>query len=118
MQLTKMKCVACEGGEPPLSAEEIQRLLPAVPSWTVATVDGHPSLGKSFTFKNFVESVDFVNLVKDIAEGEGHHPDVNIHWGTVRIENWTHATGGLHTNDFILAAKIDAALAARPSEIP
>jgi len=114
MELTKMRCVACEGGEPPLPDREIEALLPSVPGWTVTTVDGHPSLGKTFRLKDFAASVDFVNLVRDVAEGEGHHPDVNIHWGTVRIENWTHATGGLHTNDFILAAKIDAALRRSP----
>lgn len=113
MELTKMKCVACRGDEPPLQQDEIATLLPMVPDWNVSTMNGHPSLGKTFSFKNFVESVDFVNRVKDIAESEGHHPDVNIHWGTVRLENWTHVTGGLHTNDFILAAKIDQALAKR-----
>lgn len=107
MDLTKLKCVACEGGEPPLTAEEIEALKPQVPTWEVHTVDGHPSLGKTFTFKDFVGSIDFVNKVKDVAEGEGHHPDLSIHWDTVRVENWTHATGGLHQNDFILAAKID-----------
>jgi 4a-hydroxytetrahydrobiopterin dehydratase len=112
MELTKKKCVPCEGGEPPLSPEAIAKLQPHVPDWEVHTVDGHPSLGRTFKFKNFVESVDFVNKVKDVAEAEGHHPDVNIHWGTVRLENWTHATGGLHENDFILAAKIDRVAAA------
>ena len=105
--LTKLRCVACEGGEPPLRPEEIEALKPQVPDWEVTTVDGHPSLGKTFRFKDFLESIDFVNQVKDVAEAEGHHPDLFIHWNTVRVENWTHATGGLHQNDFILAAKID-----------
>lgn len=107
MELTNLRCVACEGGEPPLTPAAIRDLLPQVPGWTVSTVDGHPSLGKTFTFSDFATSVEFVNRVKDVAEAEGHHPDVSIHWGTVRLENWTHATGGLHQNDFILAAKID-----------
>lgn len=105
--LVKMRCVACEGGEPPLKPEEISRLQPQVPTWKVTTVDGHPSLVKTFEFKNFAESIDFVNRVRNVAEAEGHHPDVHVHWGTVRLENWTHATGGLHTNDFVLAAKVD-----------
>ena len=107
MDLVQKKCVPCEGGEPPLKQDEIEKLKAQVPDWEVTTVDGHPSLGKTFKFKNFVGSIDFVNKVKDIAESEGHHPDVNIHWDTVRLENWTHATGGLHENDFILAAKIN-----------
>lgn len=107
MDLIQKKCVACEGGEPPLQPAEIKKLQPQVPDWQVTTVDGHPSLGKTFTFKDFVDSIAFVNKVKDIAESEGHHPDVHIHWNQVRLENWTHATGGLHENDFILAAKIN-----------
>ncbi len=107
MELLKKKCVPCEGGEPPLKPEEIQKLQPQVPEWSVETVDGHPSLVKTFTFKDFAGAIDFVNQVKDVAEDEGHHPDLHIHWNTVRVENWTHATGGLHENDFILAAKID-----------
>lgn len=106
-QLTNMRCVACEGGEPPLPPEEIARLQPQVPTWTVTTVDGHPSLVKTFHFKDFAASIEFVNTVTAIAQHEGHHPDLHIHWGDVRVENWTHATGGLHTNDFVLAAKID-----------
>ena len=109
-----MKCVACEGGEPPLKPEEIKALQPQVPDWEVMTVDGHPSLGRTFMFKDFVGSVDFVNKVKDVAESEGHHPDVQIHWNKVRLENWTHATGGLHQNDFVLAAKIDQLMANQP----
>ncbi len=81
--------------------------MPQLPDWKVRTVDGHPSLGKTFRFKDFSEAIDFVNRVRDVAEAEGHHPDVHIHWSQVRVENWTHAIGGLHRNDFILAAKIE-----------
>ncbi len=105
--LLSKKCVPCEGGELPLKSEEIDKLLPMVPDWTVRTVDGHPSLTRTFMFKDFAGSIDFVNRVKTVAEGEGHHPDLHVHWNAVRVENWTHATGGLHLNDFILAAKID-----------
>ncbi|MBI4425960.1 MAG: 4a-hydroxytetrahydrobiopterin dehydratase [Candidatus Kerfeldbacteria bacterium] len=105
--LAGKKCVPCEGGEPPLRPDQIDQFRPQVPDWHVETVDGHPSLVKTFTFKDFVGSIDFVNKVRDVAEGEGHHPDLKIHWNKVRVENWTHATGGLHENDFILAAKID-----------
>lgn len=107
-ELERAKCVPCEGGEPPLTPEQVQLLLPSVPGWVSMAVDGHPSLVRVFTFKNFAESVMFVNRVNEVAEAEGHHPDVTIHWGTVRLELWTHATGGLHRNDFILAAKISS----------
>lgn len=112
MDLTQKRCVPCEGGEPPATDGEIQQLLKAVPGWTVTEVGGIKRLTKTFTFKNFVESIAFVNKVKDVAETEGHHPDLHISWNTVRAENWTHAIKGLHENDFILAAKIDALLKA------
>jgi len=108
MDLIKKRCIPCEGGEPALTPEEIAKLLPQVPEWEATEVDGHPSLVKTLKFKDFVGSIDFVNKVKDIAESEGHHPDLHIHWNKVRVENWTHAIGGLHENDFILAAKINA----------
>lgn len=107
MDLAQKRCVACQGGDPALTPGEIAKLAPHVPGWMVTIVDGHPSLQKTFKFKDFVGSVSFVNAIKDIAEAEGHHPDLHIHWNQVRVENWTHATGGLHQNDFILAAKID-----------
>lgn len=106
-ELLRKKCIPCKGGESPLEPEEIEKLLPMVPDWAVTAVDGHPSLTKTFRFKDFVGSIDFINKVKDVAEREGHHPDLHVHWNEVRVENWTHATGGLHQNDFILAAKID-----------
>ncbi len=106
--LLHRQCVPCEGGEPPATAEEIQRLLKNVRDWTVVDVDGVKRLTRTFMFKNFVGSVDFVNRLKDVAEAEGHHPDLHISWNKVRVENWTHAIKGLHQNDFILAAKIDA----------
>lgn len=107
MELLKRKCVPCEGGEPPLKQEQITEMLTQVPKWRVETVNGHPVLTKTFPCKDFVGSIVFVNKVKDVAEAEGHHPDLKIHWNKVRVENWTHAIGGLHENDFILAAKID-----------
>ena len=70
-------------------------------------------LAKSFKFRNFVEAVDFVNVVTPIAEAEGHHPDLFVKWGEVRVSLWTHVVGGLSENDFILAAKIDQAAARR-----
>lgn len=107
MDLTKQRCVPCHGGEPTATDDEIQSWLLQVPGWKVIEVDGIKRLTKTFKLKDFVDSIAFVNKVKDIAEAEGHHPDLHISWNKVRVENWTHAVKGLHENDFILAAKID-----------
>ena len=102
--LQMQHCVPCEGGEKPLGEAEIQDYLKVVPDWKV--VPG-PRLVRAFRFRNFKEAMEFVNRMAAIAEAEGHHPDFFVHWNEVRVELWTHATGGLHLNDFILAAKID-----------
>ena len=104
--LAQKHCVPCEGGTPPLDASHIQRLLTQVVGWEVE--DGK-QLTKRFAFPNFVAAVDFVNKITPIAEAEGHHPDLFVKWGEVRVMLWTHAAGGLTENDFILAAKLDAA---------
>lgn len=102
--LTDKKCVPCEGGVPPLTREESERLLRQVSGWTL----NGPRLAKEFKHKNFVAAMEFVNRVADLAESEGHHPDIHVHYHIVGLEIWTHAIGGLSENDFILAAKIDA----------
>ena len=107
--LDKKSCVPCQGGVPTLSDAEITSLRPNVPDWAVKEVEGMKRLEKTFEFKDFVEAMKFVNIIAEVAEGEGHHPDIHIHWNQVRIEIWTHKLGGLHENDFILAAKIDHA---------
>ncbi|MDP2676225.1 MAG: 4a-hydroxytetrahydrobiopterin dehydratase [bacterium] len=107
--LTQKKCVPCEGGTPPLKKENIEEFHRQVPGWAVA--DNHRKISRDFKFKDFKEALAFVNKVGDIAETEGHHPDILIHsWNKVSIELWTHAIGGLSDNDFIMAAKIDALL--------
>lgn len=106
--LTKKICVACEGGEPTLTPEEVQKYLPQVPGWEVLE---DKKLRREFTFKDFKEAMAFVNKVADLAEQEGHHPDILIYgWNHMRIETSTHAIGGLSENDFILAAKINQLL--------
>ena len=102
--LRARRCVPCEGGVPKLGSEEIARLKPQVPAWTV---DGD-RLRRKLVFKNFVEAMRFVNRMADVAEAEGHHPDFSVHYREVEVSVWTHAIGGLSENDFILAAKIDA----------
>lgn len=97
-------CVPCEGGALPLMRDESAKLLEQTPGWTIAP-DGL-SLSREFTFKNFLEAMDFANKITPIAESEGHHPDLSIGWGKVTVSLMTHAIGGLSENDFILAAKI------------
>lgn len=109
----------------PFTLDEIERYMIDVPGWNL-TSDEDPSEGlvnanpekeqalngariyKEFKFKDFIGAINFVNLVADIAEMEGHHPDIHINYNKVLLELWTHAIGGLSENDFILAAKIDA----------
>ncbi len=103
--LAKKHCKPCEGGMPPATKEEAEILLKRVADWRLSP-DGK-TIERSFKFKNFAEALDFVNKVGAIAEEEGHHPDIGLHWGRVEISLTTHAIGGLSENDFILAAKID-----------
>lgn len=103
--LSSKKCVPCEGGMPPLLREEAERLLSQTLGWKIAD---DKKILREFSFKNFKEAMIFVNRVADLAEEEGHHPDIMIHgWNKVRLELSTHAIGGLSENDFIVAAKIN-----------
>jgi len=106
MDLSKKRCLPCEGGIPPLGEAEIARLLPEVPGWVVR--DGR--LARTFHFENFRQAMAFLNRVADEAEAEGHHPDFSVHYRRVDMQIWTHAVGGLTENDFILAARIDRLL--------
>jgi 4a-hydroxytetrahydrobiopterin dehydratase len=102
--LSEKTCVPCRGGVPPLTAAEIAPLQKETPAWTVAN---NHDLSREFQFKNFKTALDFVNAVGRIAEEQGHHPDIYLAWGKVRVEIWTHKIDGLTESDFILAAKID-----------
>ncbi len=90
-----------------MTTAEVEPLLGQLEGWRLETDGGHQQLVKQFKFKDFLAAVDFVNRVAPVAEGEGHHPDLLVSWGRVRVMLWTHAAGGLTENDFILAAKID-----------
>ena len=103
MELTKKKCIPCEGNMPPLNEREIENLLKHVDGWHVED----NRLAKQFNFGDFREAMGFVNKIAEVAESEGHHPDIMIHYSQVNIELWTHAINGLSENDFIVAAKID-----------
>src|SRR5437867_7574351 len=106
--LTQATCVPCRGGVPTLTDAEVANLLPQVPGWTVAEVGGVQRIHREFSFKDFRTAMDFAVQVGELAEREQHHPDIHLSWGKVMVETWTHKIHGLHENDFILAAKIDA----------
>jgi 4a-hydroxytetrahydrobiopterin dehydratase len=105
--LAERHCVVCKPGTPPLPREEAERLLLQLSGWTIEQVGGHLGLTKTYKFKGFMPGVDFVNRIAEIAEQEGHHPDLVLSYGSVTVQLWTHAAGGLTENDFILAAKVD-----------
>ena len=102
--LASKTCVPCTGDTPTLEDQRIEELRGEVPEWKV--VENH-HLSRTFRFNNFREALDFVNRVGEVAEEEGHHPDIGLGWGRVELTVLTHAVGGLTENDFILAAKID-----------
>lgn len=105
MDLLNKKCVPCEGGTQPMAAAKLAEYLPLVPGWQV--VDGK-KIWRQFTNKDFVAAIKLVNAIADIAESEGHHPDLHLTgWNHLRVELWTHAIGGLSDNDFIMAAKVN-----------
>ena len=106
--LADKKCIPCEGGIPSFDTNEIHKYLKKVDGWDVMADDDKTYyLIKEFKFKNFLESQNFVNKVGQIAETEGHHPDIWFGWGYAKIKIFTHAIKGLHESDFVLAAKVD-----------
>lgn len=107
MSLVQKKCVPCEGGISPISEKDAQQRLNEIPGWEI--VDGGKWLERKMKFKNFMAALEFVNKIGEIAESEGHHPDIGVGWGYCNIRVQTHSIGGLHENDFILAAKINQA---------
>lgn len=107
INLAAGKCVACRGGEPTLADAEIEDLLLHIQGWDVREVNGMKRLSKTFKFKNFAQALEFTNKVGAAAEEEDHHPLIVTEWGKVGLQWWTHKIGGLHKNDFIMAAKSD-----------
>jgi 4a-hydroxytetrahydrobiopterin dehydratase len=101
--LASKTCVPCRGGTPPLKGEELDDLRRQTPGWEV--VEEH-HLRRRFRFKNFRQALDFVNRVGELAEEQGHHPDVGFGWGYAEVTVYTHKIDGLTESDFILAAKI------------
>ncbi len=106
--LSKKKCIPCEGNIPAFDYSEIHKYLKKVDGWNVEKNESNNYfLIKHFKFKNFIESQEFVNKVSEIAEKESHHPDILFGWGYTKIKIFTHAINGLAESDFILASKID-----------
>ena len=103
-ELAERQCVPCRGGVPPLKGDEVQKLLGQLADWQA--VDEH-HLVKTYRFQNFRETLGFVNRVGELAEQQGHHPDICFGWGKAEISIWTHKIDGLTESDFVLAAKID-----------
>lgn len=109
--LAEMNCVPPGPGERPLAHGKAAALAKEIKGWTVSEKE----LSREFSFQNFPEAMAFVEKVASIAEMQGHHPDIVIAYRKVRLTLTTHKIGGLSRNDFIMAAKIDALLAAVPS---
>jgi 4a-hydroxytetrahydrobiopterin dehydratase len=106
--LATKECVPCKGGVPPLAGKELDDLSRQLGGdWQV--VDGH-HLEKEYRFPNFVDALAFVNRVGALAEEQGHHPDIYLTWGKVKLALWTHKIDGLTESDFVFAAKADKRL--------
>ena len=106
--LSKKKCIACDGSIPAFDKSEIHKYLKKIDGWNVKNDEKKNFfLIKNFNFKNFQQSQTFVNQVGKIAEVENHHPDISFGWGYCKIKIFTHAIEGLAESDFILASKID-----------
>jgi 4a-hydroxytetrahydrobiopterin dehydratase len=104
MTLAEKTCIPCRGGVPPLAGDELVKLQSQLPGWRV--VDGH-HLEKTISFPDFKSALDLVQRAGDLAEEQGHHPDILLRWGSVKFTIYTHKIDGLTESDFVLAAKID-----------
>lgn len=106
MDLAKKHCVPCEEGTPPLSDQEEEKMLKLIQGWILVR-DGTHKITRQFKFEDFKKAMKFVSKIADLAESQGHHPDIKIVYNKVGLDLFTHAVGGLSENDFIMASKID-----------
>lgn len=106
-ELADKTCISCRADAQPLGGEDLEKLLGQIPGWTA--IEEH-HLHKEFSFKNFREALGFVNQVGEVAEKQGHHPDIRLGWGLVEIYIFTHKIDGLTESDFVFAAKVDRLL--------
>jgi len=107
MGLAEQKCIPCRGGVPAMAKERAQALLQELDDGWRLNANGH--LERTYAFENFARAMAFANKVADVAEDEGHHPDLHIAWGKCTVEIWTHKISGLTESDFYFAAKADRA---------
>lgn len=107
--LSQQACEACRADAPKVTDQEKIDLLNDIPDWKIVVLDGEEQLRRVFTFKNYAKALAFTNTVADLAEAENHHPAILLEWGKATVLWWTHKIGGLHQNDFIMAARTDEA---------
>jgi 4a-hydroxytetrahydrobiopterin dehydratase len=105
MQLDKIKCTPCQGGIPPMTPAEAEQHLAQVPGWSLE--ENASKIKRTFKFDNFVDALVFTNQVGALCEDEGHHADIQLGWGYVKVYFQTHKIEGLHLNDFVMAAKVN-----------
>lgn len=105
MSLSEQHCTACRGGEEPLSVAQAKEMMPDVPGWELS--GDATKIIRKFTFKNWKQAFAFTTQLSELAEREKHHPDLALGWGYCHVTLQTHAIGGLHDNDFIMAAQIN-----------
>lgn len=105
MALNEKQCIPCQGGVTPLTKQEAESYIKETPAWELGK--DAAKIIRSWKFRNFKQALSFVNKVGEIAETQGHHPDITVGWGYCTVELQTHAIQGLHENDFIVAAKIN-----------
>jgi 4a-hydroxytetrahydrobiopterin dehydratase len=106
-KLTEMRCVACRRDAPQVTEDEIRELQPQVAEWELVEIDGIKRLRRTFSFDDFAQALEFTRRTGELAEEEGHHPALLTEWGRTTVTWWTHKIRGLHTNDFVMAAKTD-----------
>jgi 4a-hydroxytetrahydrobiopterin dehydratase len=106
MGLAEKACVPCRGGVSPLNEDEARRYLAETPGWTMT--GGAERIERRFRYKDFASAMEFARKVGELAEREGHHPDMAVGWGYCAVSFQTHKIHGLHENDFIMAAKVNA----------
>ncbi|BBQ53488.1 4a-hydroxytetrahydrobiopterin dehydratase [Aeromonas jandaei] len=109
-ELASQQCEACRADAPRVSYEELRELMQLIPDWQPLVVAGALQLRREFAFRNFKEALAFTNRLGELAEAEFHHPAILTEWGKVTVSWWTHKIGGLHRNDFIMAARTDELL--------
>ncbi len=112
MPLADENCVNPKMGGPGASSEAITELSRLVPGWEIVDHDGMPHLQRAFGFADFGSAMSFAAGLGAEADAQDHHPRITVEWGSALVEWWTHATGGLHRNDFIMAAKTDGLFSA------